>query len=705
LIRGATLEQLLRAHGPFSAREAALIGQDLCSAVAAVHNTGLVHRDIKAQNVMREEGGRLVLMDFGAGQPAGDSAAAVGRLTGTPMYLAPEVLAGGDSTAKSDIYSIGVLLYHLVTNDYPTRANSLQELREAHAQGRRTHLHDARPELPGGLIQVIERAIEPDAQRRYQTAGEMQAALDRFLASPDDRDSDDLSWMPRPLVARLRKMGRTRALALAAAAGIACLALGAGIAWQTMRHASTLGVSGQPNVIAVIDLARGNGVADYEAAGVTEGIHDLLSTSDALRVVSRRSVQVVSQQRLATPELAQRLGADTLIEGRLERLAQDYRLSLRLIRAGSDQSLALGTFTAPISQRLGLSQPAAEAVAKALRTPLLSMPRPRLHATGSLASDAQEKYARARYYLNTAGNWDHRNLSARLFQEAIAIAPDFAEAHSGLARTYYAMINQPREDAAARLAQAREHAQEALRFDNALPEAHAVMGIVAFYDWRWEDAEREFTKAVMLSPSNEFAVERYAMFLAARGRIQEGITQLVKVRRLDPLSPFVAYSLASLLSYDGRYDEALVEVQRARALDPSDTAVHVVRGRVLSAAGRYDDAIDSFRYALSGVAGVRYALAEIGAAEAGAGRRGEALRIARQLEDEKSRDQDERLQPEMIGFLYARLGDHDRAFAWLERAVDERTPRTLWLKVDPRTKPLRSDPRFTALLARLDLQP
>ena len=421
---------------------------------------------------------------------------------------------------------------------------------------------------------MIERAIEPDAQRRYQTAGEMQAALDRFLASPDDRDSDDLSWipMPKPLVARLRRMGRTRALALAVAAGVACLALGAGIAWQTFRHTATLGVAGPPNVIAVIDLARGNGVADYEAAGVTEGIHDLLSTSDALRVVSRRSVQVVSQQQLSTPELAKRLGADTLIEGRLERVAQNYQLSLRLIRAGSDQSLALGTFTAPISQRLGLSQPAAEAVAKALRTPLPSMPRPRLHATGGLASDAQEKYARARYYLNTAGNWDHRNLSARLFEEAIAIAPDFAEAHSGLARTYYAMINHPREDAKARLAQAREHAEHALRLDSSLPEAHAVMGVVAFYDWRWEDAEREFTKAVMLSPSNEFAVERYAMFLAARGRVQEGITQLMKVRRLDPLSPFVAYSLASLLTYDGRYDEALVEVQRARSLDPADTA-------------------------------------------------------------------------------------------------------------------------------------
>jgi tetratricopeptide (TPR) repeat protein len=257
----------------------------------------------------------------------------------------------------------------------------------------------------------------------------------------------------------------------------------------------------------------------------------------------------------------------------------------------------------------------------------------------------------------------------------------------------------------ARLADAREHAEHALHLDNSLAEAHAVMGIVAFYDWHWEEAEREFTKAVMLSPSNEFAVERYAMFLAARGRVQEGITHLEKVRRLDPLSPFVAYSLASLLTYDERYPEALEEVQRAKLLDPADTAMHVVRGRVLSAAGRYDDAIDSFRNGLGSVAGVRYALAEIASAEAGAGRRNEAIRIARQLEDDTAHPREEHVHPELLGYLYAQLGDHDRAFAWLERAFDERSPRVLWLKVDPRTKSLRKDPRFAALLARLELQP
>src|SRR5215470_16739719 len=158
LIRGTTLEHLLRAHGTFSAREAAFIGQDLCRALAAVHAAGLVHRDIKAQNVMREEGGRVVLMDFGAGQVVGDNAAA-GRITGTPLYLAPEVLDGREATVRSDIYSLGVLLYHLVTNDYPIRARSLDELRVAHSENRRIRLNDARPDsLPDTLVRVIEKA-------------------------------------------------------------------------------------------------------------------------------------------------------------------------------------------------------------------------------------------------------------------------------------------------------------------------------------------------------------------------------------------------------------------------------------------------------------------------------------------------------------------------------------------------------------------
>jgi eukaryotic-like serine/threonine-protein kinase len=708
LIRGATLEQLLRAHGPFSAREAALIGQDLCSAVSAVHNAGLVHRDIKTQNVMREEGGRTVLMDFGAGQLAAPDANADwqrDRLTGTPLYLAPEVLAGGEATARSDIYSIGVLLYHLVTNAYPAKATSLQELREAHAQNRRISLRDARPGLGVGLVQVIEKAIEPDAAHRYQTAGEMRAALDHVLNVPEPREdrARQVSIRPQPLVAGLQGTRAVRALPYITGVAIAAILIAAALAWQAFRPTPTVAPV-QPRVIAVLDLAAGNGVNAEEALGVTESLHDLLSTIDTLRVVSRRSVQVVSKSDLPSPELAGKLNADTLIEGRLEQADRAYRLSLRLIRAGSgsDQSVTLGHFDAPLARRQTLLYPAAAAVARALDVRLPPSADRRSRSAEELANDAHDRYTRARYYLNTVAHRGHPDVAVKLFDEAIEAAPAYGEAYAGLSRARFYLALSSQADMWPQLQQAREAAVHAISLDPTLAEAHAVLGIANFYEWKWTEAEEAFKQAVALNPSNEFAAERYAAFLAARGRVNEGLAHLVQVRRIDPLSPLVACATATMLHYAGRFDEALQEVQRSRSLDPSDPASFFVQGRILAAMGRYDEAIVSFRQTLNSSGGRSIPLSEIAAAEAAAGRPEEARKLLAELESPSA---DPRALSELVAFVYGQLGDFDSAFARLDKALDARPPRLLWLKVDPRAKPLRSDPRFAALLARLELRP
>jgi eukaryotic-like serine/threonine-protein kinase len=174
LIRGKTLEEELKMRGAFSADEARLIGVDLCRALAAVHEAGLVHRDVKAQNVMREQGGRIVLMDFGAG-----TAARVNQhdVAGTPMYLAPEVFGGQPASRLSDIYSLGVLLYHLVTGAYPLSGSSRFEIQRAHSEGRIRRLRDARPDLPEDFVRVVETALASDPRQRYQTAGELEHDL------------------------------------------------------------------------------------------------------------------------------------------------------------------------------------------------------------------------------------------------------------------------------------------------------------------------------------------------------------------------------------------------------------------------------------------------------------------------------------------------------------------------------------------------
>ena len=181
LVRGRTLSAMLATHGPMSAGEAAVVGQELCRALGAVHAAGLVHGDVKAQNVMREAGGRFVLMDFGAGQFTDHGFRAGAPAAGTPLYLAPELFLGGRVTTHSDIYALGVLLYFLVTGNYPVTGTSLEDLASAHISGRRTCLHDVRPDLPAAFVTAVEHALELDPRRRYTTAGGMLSALRRMF--------------------------------------------------------------------------------------------------------------------------------------------------------------------------------------------------------------------------------------------------------------------------------------------------------------------------------------------------------------------------------------------------------------------------------------------------------------------------------------------------------------------------------------------
>jgi eukaryotic-like serine/threonine-protein kinase len=188
LVKGRTLAELLRAQGPFSAREAALVGLDLCRALAAVHGAGLLHGDVKAHNVMREEGGRTVLMDFGTGKDLSQDRAprhqgAADDFAGTPLYLAPEVFEGHARTTATDIYSLGVLLYHLVTGSYPVEGRTREEVERAHRLQERRHLRDVRPDLPEEFVHTVQRALDPDPRQRYQSAGAFESALARFLGA------------------------------------------------------------------------------------------------------------------------------------------------------------------------------------------------------------------------------------------------------------------------------------------------------------------------------------------------------------------------------------------------------------------------------------------------------------------------------------------------------------------------------------------
>jgi Flp pilus assembly protein TadD len=682
-IRGATLERLLKTQGTFSAREAALIGQDLCRAVAAVHGAGLVHRDIKAQNVMREEGGRVVLMDFGAGQLREAGARGPARLTGTPLYLAPEILNGSEATVQSDIYSLGVLLYHLVTGEFPVRANAIEELRVAHAEGRAVRLHDARPDLPDGFVQVVERACEPSPDRRYQSAGEVQVALRGALevSSQSLRAAAPAVWTTMTRTARGRLTAACAALVVVGLASVLAL-------WPWERR-STAGVSdpGHRVVVAILPVDHEADVPAYVVKELTTGLTEGLMRTPGVEVIAPSSARIIKAGAGGLREASGVKSIDFAVEARLTGPVDKLEARLAVLRWRDAQPLkqetlrgSLGSLPGRMVSMIGVTLE---------RTPVAAT-----RTTPSPKDDAVDLVAQARFALEHGP--DRARRAATLFKQAIAVDGTYARAHSGLARAYL------QQGCGVGAEPARTAATDAARLDPNLSEAHTVLADVAFVcDWSWADAERDFTVALGANPGDEMARTRYAMFLAARGRPDEAFNQILIARQVDPFSTTLAVATANVLLYNARFAEAEIELARALAADPQLATAYTVKGKVLAARQDFVGAARAFAQAvaLDGSSPAYYA-AEIAAAEAGAKRTEEARRALGHLEAAVDAHE---LSAEMVAFVHVRLGDADAAFRWLDRAVEERSARVLWLAVDPRAEALRPDPRFKALLARLDL--
>jgi TolB-like protein/tRNA A-37 threonylcarbamoyl transferase component Bud32/Tfp pilus assembly protein PilF len=660
LVRGRTLAAIVGSDGPLSAAEAAVIGQELCRAVGAVHAAGLVHRDIKAQNVMREAGGRLVLMDFGAGH--------------TPLYSAPELLNGREATVATDIYALGVLLYYLVAARFPVRGSTSQELTEAHARNERRHIAETRPDLPSYFVSAVERALNPDPAKRFASAWAMSDAL-----------------QPR---ARSRRAG------LMATAAAAALLAGAVASYWTGGSEPAISAAAVRRV-AVMPLQAFGGADPYLAAGITEALTQELSMSGPLTVVSRTSVERAVAGRTGLSQLAQTLNADAIVEGAVSRSQERVSVNVRLVHAGTHSTLWARTFERPATELSMLQGDIVRAIADGLRTlgaPVAARPE----SERQINPAAYEAYMRGRYEYRR-GSQPGMEQAVSHFQRAIAIEPGYGRAYASLAQSMVWLAHFgvfPREQAARR---ARDAAVRALELDAGLPDAHAALGRIEFQEWNFASAEARLRRAVGLDPSFVEPRIEFALFLAGRGRFEEAFAHLATARSVDPLSPDVADRTAAVYYYARRYTEALAEVERAIRLDPDNVGSRLGYVRILNALGRHADALTEAQRTSAEAAGHPWFEAEMAQAESALGRAENArARIASLIS--AGGGPRPRVTAHTLAVAYARL-DSAEAFRWLEREFDARSYSVLWIKVDPRLDPLRSDPRFPGLLARLQLAP
>ena len=677
-VRGRTLRQIVEESGPFGAHEALTLGAEVARALAAVHAAGLVHRDVKAHNVMREDGGRVVLMDFGAGDDLASTAPR--RMAGTPVYMAPELFVNERATPQSDIYSLGVLLFYLVTGKYPVSGRTWAEVSAAHSSGQLLLLRDLRPDLPAAFVECVAALTAPDPSKRIQTAGAAEAALQRVLVGP------------RP---RLR-----RGIIVAAAAALVVSALAIGANFETLRT-RFWGASAVQS-IAVLPMANlsGDSARDY----LVEGMHDQLiaelSRISSLRVISRTSAMTYKAAGRPLRSIGTELGVEAVLEASVTISDSQVRLNATLFRVRDETRLWSQSYERSIRDAIELQATLARDMAVGVGLPLTPEVQRGFEQPYDSDEAAQDAYLRGRSLLHL---FDRNRIkeSCALFEQAVAIDRKYALAWASLSRCRVFLENYGLMPAGEAGPLVKQAAETAIAEDASLAEAHVALADARFkFDWDWRGARASYERAVTLNSNLGFGHEQYAQFLAAAGRVDDAVSHARRAAQTDPVSGGVRRTLALMLFYQRTYPEALIRVEEAGNFEPAEgvPGTMVVRGRTLAALNRYTEAIQTIERArkLSGDVAL---LAEVGRMQAAAGRPAEALAVLQQLRAVTGPA--DLPHPQDAAYILVALGRLDEALTYLERAVDNRSTRILWLRVDPRVDQLRSLPRFGALLARI----
>ena len=684
-IKGRTLEQIVRQQGPFGADEAAVVGVDLCRALAAVHAAGLVHGDIKAQNVMREDGGRIVLMDFGAGREL-----AVRHLgttadgAGTPIYMAPELFRGAPVSVRSDIYSLGVMLDHLVTGTYPVAARTSAEVRAAHAKGERRLLRDARPDLPAAFIQVVEKASSPDPQERYASAGAMEAALAHGLDVPmarDERASKRL-WLATAIV-----------LAMFASAWVW---------WSTWRQPVPAGGTAVVRSLAVLPFANSAGPDEqYFSDGTTELLTARLSKIGSLKVISHTSTMRYKGTQRTPVEIAADLKVDALLTGSIAKSRDRVRLSAQVIQAGSGQLLWAESYERELTDYLVLQADLVRDVVRNIKVALSADQDAALTERPPAQAEAQDAYLKGAAAMQSFSESGLRT-AVDHFKRAIELDPQYARAYANLAHAYvllgpgYKAMTRDESYNLTRAAAAR-----ALELDEQLNVAHYAMAFVTFdFEFDWPATERHLRRALELSPSDANAHQHYGTYLSAMGDREGSIRELRLARELDPFLTERRSALAMVLYYARRYEESIAELQAAAQADPQFELLPFGLARVYDAMQRPREALGELEKVRERNDSAKQA--QLARVYARLGDVKQARAILLPLEEAR-RKATSAVAPESLAHVYVALKESDRALALLEESFAERSPGLCWLKVDPRFDDLHADARFTSLLTRLRL--
>lgn len=681
LLKGETFRKVMSGERP-SWQKAVELAIAILEGLAAAHSGGVIHRDLKPENIFLTDTGEVKILDFGLArmETASDKRRSLlhsdlltmtspvhtepGMMVGTVLYMSPEQLRGDSPDTRSDLFSFGMILYELLSGDRPFAGHSHAEVIASILKDAPRNLNDLRDRFPHELVQVIARCLEKEPQNRFQSARDISFTLKSILSGASISQEETIL---RPISPK--KPGRRKAIN-----SLAVLPFG--------------NASGDPNM-------------EYLGDGITESIINIVSQIPKLRVMARSTVFRYKGKEIDPQRVGAELGVRGVLTGRVVLMGERLSVQAELVDVSDGSQLWGDQYRRKFADVFLIEEEISREISAQLKLKLSGEEKKRLAKRHTASTDAYELYLKGRFYWSKRTT-DGLNKAIDFFEQATQSDPDYALAYAGLSDCFNLAsaygIMAPGES----VPRAQQAAQHALALDPMLAEGHEGLAHARMlYDWDWPAAEASFARAIELNPNYATAHQRYAIFLAALGRLKQAEAEIARAQTLDPMSLIINTDVGLIQQLQGRTDRALDCYQKALDLDPNFAVAHYLNGLGFQQQKLYDKALESYEKGIQ-LSGERSVISAKGNILAVAGRQDEAREILRELE---AISRERYVSPYRIALVHAGLGEIDLALEWLEKAYQERS---VWLihihlRVDPRLAILHKDPRFTQLLQKMGM--
>jgi serine/threonine protein kinase len=707
-VRGDLLADKLR-RGSVSISEAIDIAMQIADALDEAHSIGIIHRDIKSSNLIVTERGLVKILDFGLAKvlfqqteddDSSDRTMLFGKETipgmvlGTASYMSPEQARGLEIDQRSDLFSLGVVLYEILTGKRPFEGATTSDLLVSILERDPPPLARFSAEVPANLEWIVTKALRKEKKERYQTAKDMAVDLKNLKQALEFEANLIRTTQLDPSSGSLpsRNTGDVASSPDDSSSGITASGTG------TRRRRSRKAIDS----IAILPFANVSNEpdTDYLSDGITESIINNLSQLPKLRVMARSTVFRYKGREIDPREVGRDLSVRAVLTGRVLHRGEVLLISTELVDVADGSQLWGEQYSRQLADIFAVQEEISSVISDKLRLKLSGKEKKQLTKRHTENAEAYQLYLKGRYYWN---KWTEEgfNKSIEYYERAIAIDPRFGLAYSGLSDAYGALWYFNYLPAQEALPKATATALKAIDIDERLAEAHlSLANAKFFYEWDWPAAEREYKRALELNPSYANAHHMHAFYLVTMERFDEAIEELKRAQELDPLSVIISGGMGVPFYYMRKYDRAIKEFSNSLELDPDFLLARESLAGCYEMTGRYDEAVDEYLKAIVLWGGTPEIIATLRQAYKQSGMRGyyqKRLEIA--LEQSKKTY----FPPYFIAEFYANLDEKDKAFEWLERAFDERAGFLIHIKSEPTFDNLRDDPRFADLLKRIGL--